>query len=160
MRTPLGPAIALALLALPSIALADPRPLEFGDRVRLQLVGDRAPSVVGTVGTMSESLLTIQTQGAKDVAVPLAWTSVSGVDRSEGTRSHALFGAVVGLLAGVAVSAATTSSDRTIFTLEEDIKHAVLLVGGGLVVGTAVGVSIRSERWRRISDPHLELAHR
>ncbi|HKQ56997.1 MAG TPA: hypothetical protein VJY35_03945 [Candidatus Eisenbacteria bacterium] len=160
MRTPLGPAIALALLALPSIALADPRPLEFGDRVRLQLAGDKVPSFVGTVGSMSESLLTIQTQGAKDVAVPIAWSSLSGIHRSEGTRSHALFGGLAGFFTGFVIAAVTASNDHSLYSLDDDIDRALLLMGGGLVVGTAAGVSMRSERWHRISDPHLELAHR
>ena len=162
MNTRLGPVISLVLLSLPSLTSAAPDRLELGDRVRLQLPTFRKWGLEGTISSMSDSQLTLQTQGAKDVTETLAWSGVSRVYRSEGTRSHALAGALIGFLTGIAIGAATAPSEPTsVFEMDPEIAKAALLMGGGLLVGAGVGASIRTERWRRISDdPHLELAHR
>lgn len=165
MRTPFALVLILALISVPSLAGAQRQStLEVGDRVRLTLAAARRSPIVGTISALSDSQLALSRSGAgrpeesfawatgaRPSDETFAWAQMARAERRTGTGSLALLGALVGIIAGIAVDASTTPPNRTIFDVGEDLEKAALLVGGGLLVGVAVGSSIRYEKWRRVS---------
>jgi len=149
------------LLALPLTLAISPaasaQELAAGDRIRVTTVLptlDRQPGVLLGFDT---DTLSFHAQGS-DWSLPLE--SISLLERSDGTRSHALVGALIGLGAGLLIPLAATGSDLGSSACQADtggnLCGAVILVGGvsGGLLGLIVGALIRTDRWVPMEHPY------
>lgn len=152
----LGLGLAPAL-AVPPLAIAQEREtvlrssspfmdLQRGDRIRVRLRSDdpfRARFLAATPET-----LYFATDRRLRHEARLDFNTVEGLDRRTGSHGHLLAGALLGLVAGAGIGALISTSEE-----DGDTQWVATLIygiagaGGGLVVGSAVGMCIRSDRW-------------
>jgi hypothetical protein len=162
--------LMLLLLAVPPAAhAAAPAP---GDRVRVTIL-ERAPvdslagydpgdRVAGRLLAARPLAITLaRGDGPADtLAIPRA--TIAAFETSAGRRGHAGRGALIGFLAGTAAGVAVGAYLDAVEDVPRDsftgggIMTLLLGVGGGaggLVFGTLIGASIKSDRWRPAEIP-------
>jgi len=133
--------LALLTTSVNGHAQANTTTLAPGARIRVQ---QGSQTVTGTLVSLDSAGLVIVTGKADSVTVPRA--SITAVEVSTGTRSHAGKGALIGLgtglLTGVIVGIASSGSDDGDFF---DFSSGEWAAGVGLtgaVIGTGVGQSL------------------
>ncbi len=90
-------------------------------------------------------------------AVPLA--SVSSLEIHQGRNSHALEGALLGAVAGLAIAFATKTDDHSdeflggLADMEENLQRGAVITIAGTVVGAAVGSAAGSDVWQPAPVP-------
>jgi len=134
------------------LAASDPFPgLHRGDRIRLRLRGDASFRAWFTAS--SPETLFVASDRERRHERGIALSDIRGVDRRVGRHGHGLTGALLGLLAGAGIGALVSTSEEegrdqwvatTLYTLAG--------AGGGLVVGGAAGLCIRSDRWAPVPE--------
>jgi hypothetical protein len=152
IMTRVGSVVVLALLtfSVNGHAQADTTTLAPGARARVQQ-GSKA--VTGTLVSLDSAGLVIATGKADTVTVPRA--SITAIEVSTGTRSHAGKGALIGLgtglLTGVVVGIAASGSDDGEFLDASSGEWAAGVGLTGAVIGTGVGAIIgaviRTDKW-------------
>jgi hypothetical protein len=122
-----------------------------GDRVRVTAPTiDRDP-LVGTLVSMGPDTCVLEVEGrAEPLALPLA--PVTRLEVSRGQKSHTLWGAGIGLVAGGAAGAAIGSASSRGDEYSGLVTLAYAAGGAwlGLLFGTAIGAVIRTERWELV----------
>ena len=129
-----------------------------GDRIR---VTSPEPYFIQTTGwfvdTQVDSLLLLRTSKS-DPPLPIRLSQIGMLEERAGFKRHLGTGAIVGTALGTIVGlflAASHRNDQTgdEFQLEglEDI-YIPIGMAAGLVVGAAVGYSIKSDRWRMAAE--------
>ena len=142
--------LALLTTSVNGHAQANTTTLAPGARIRVQ---QGSQTVTGTLLSLDSAGLVIVTGKADSVTVPRA--SITAVEVSTGTRSHAGKGALIGLgtglLTGVVVGIASSGSDDGDFF---DFSSGEWAAGVGLTgavigtgVGAIVGAVIRTDKW-------------
>lgn len=136
--------------------------LRSGDRVRLRTADGGGRQLIGTVVSIDDSSLVLRSDPPNQTtAIPL--TSVTRLDRSAGTKGHAMAGALIGAAAGLVVGIATRESSQTEGTQFGGASDAsglatVLLVMAGGGVGALIGNSIRTDQWDRVDNVSIDVA--
>lgn len=131
------------LLALLVVADVRAQGLQPGTRVRVSAGGE---PVVGVVALSPADSLRLEVPDGQTVA--LAWEGITGVEQSQGRRSRAGRGALVGAAAATALTVAAFAGgggeewDDVLLIINLPVNAAV-----GAGVGALVGLAWRSERW-------------
>jgi hypothetical protein len=115
--------------------------------------GAQCKAVVGTLVRRDSDSLTLRT--VDNVEHRLAWPALGAVDVSRRTHGHLGTGTLVGLGAGAVAGEVLRSSCAS--TGGEDAGLCVvwflITVPSGLLLGSVVGVSIRSPTWESVVPP-------
>jgi len=156
----------LSCLSLVGVPLAAQQAqLQAGARVRVrsQALGNR-PVIATVIASESDTLVLKPDKEAAGLILP--WDSVGTIEIG-GWRTHALEGAVVGVLGGLLVAAVASPCDYDDCTLEEDLlelTYNVMPDPGirfgvlgflGLVGGALLGSEVRTETWRPLVRANL-----
>jgi hypothetical protein len=120
--------------------------LQRGDRIRVRPRPDdsfRARFIAATPETLyyaSDTQLRHESR--------LDFNTVEGLDRRTGSHGHMLAGALLGIVVGAGIGAViSTSEDEGTDQWVATLIYGVAGAGGGLVLGSVVGLCIRSDRW-------------
>jgi hypothetical protein len=144
-----GVAVAMAWPAQVTLA-GQVQALEAGTRVRVTL-STRSESIIGTVQGWSQEVLTVESDETREeLAVPR--DSLSSIERSQGMRSKARTGAVIGLVGGAGLGYAISACDYgpgCLDDMELIVAPALGLVGAGL--GALIGAASREEVWMPVA---------
>lgn len=146
----------LVCLASPAAA-QDQLTYEPGLRVRVETRSMPDARIVGTLRSWTGDSIVIESdadQAGGLVSLPVH--DVTRVDISEGTRSQwgkgARYGLLGGTLIGLGLGAAGCEESGFIMTREECIFSLGMgMAFVGAVVGSAVGIFVRTERWEQVS---------
>ncbi len=160
--------IGLVVAPLVTVAAQEAPAVKAGDRVRVVAPSVPGSPFVGTFVALTADSLVVQ--DSKDTwRVSLA--SVNQVDLSQGRKSHALFGAGIGLLVGGGVAAAVLytggstspcdqSANQDAMASAECIGLTALGGVAGAGLGAIVGGLIRTEGWQEIPLERLRVSLR
>jgi hypothetical protein len=162
-------AAGLALSAQILAAQETARIIE-GSRLRISVSGGgaAAPRIVGEVRSILPDTLVLTVRSGHVRSIPRG--NVTGIEISNGTRSSAVEGAVVGAAVGGLLGAGAVPGLGRLRTLggwlaprQDATRHSVvpgfsrhafrgLVVGAtaGSVLGLAIGAAIRQDRWEAI----------
>jgi len=139
--------------------------LQAGMRVRVRTFDAPSTIRIGTVSALSADTLQIRL-AAGDSVVALPYRDITQLDVSDGRRRHALEGAGIGALMGVALGVTIGLVDGDdppgwfSFTAEDKAMMGGAILGvAGLAIGVVVGGNHDTERWRSIRFlPRVSLA--
>jgi hypothetical protein len=125
--------------------------LHRGDRIRVRLRSDDSFRARFAAASQDTLWYAVDKRPLDERRLPFA--SIEGLDRRDGSRSHLLVGALLGLVAGAGIGALISTSEEAGTTQwVATLIYGVAGAGGGLVVGSVVGVCIRSDRWAPVYD--------
>jgi hypothetical protein len=131
-----------------TVRMMEPHRLRIGDYVRAWPT-EGGPPVSGTVVGVGQSTLTVAT---KNEGVLLDLTQLHHMDlrhRRSHIRRAALIGAGVGLVASLFL--VTKEIEGRDVDTSERIWKTAAYTAGGAVLGTAVGVGLRSTTWQPVN---------
>jgi len=134
-----------------------------GDRVRVSVAPDEPhrQRSVGTLLAFNTSHLRIAlADGTREIEIPRS--ALTRLEVSRGRSSKWATGLVLGLLGGALIGAAVllTIDDPPSGLPAKDwaAVGAVLGAPPGMVLGTAIGASIRADRWEQVSLDRLRVS--
>lgn len=158
------PVLCAVILAAPAVGQRVTA-LQAGSRVRVRAAGLGARPVIATVVAVDADTLVLKPDSeAAGLLVP--WDSTATVEIGS-WRTHELEGALAGLVAGLLVAAAASPCDYDECTLGElllegtyrvmpDPAVRLTAMGGlGLVLGAALGATVKTETWRPLVRPNF-----
>ena len=153
--------VTLILATLPAatrMALQDTAPLAAGQRVRVTAPASSPTPIVGAFARLATDTLVIETP-ASVWRIPRG--SVTRIDVSRGTKSHAGQGALYGGIVGAGVAAVALGTSSLCADLEAGGTCAVVGAAGGGVAGALLGALIgsatKSERWKEVPPTRLRV---
>ncbi len=154
--------LALAIVAL-SLS-ATPAPLEAQARdtlaigARVRLFGPAIGTITGPVAAVTPDSITLNLARESDWnpetrlrAVP--WSAVSRADVSVRTHSHAGYGALVALAAGIAFAECLERCEHQNAMPGLGLMLGLILTVPATGLGALVGANIRHDDWREITPP-------
>ena len=157
----LGKLVIISLTVAPLVTIASQElpPLKPGDRIRATAPTFSPGPLVGTVVAFEAESLMVQ-GGTRTWRLSRA--SLTGLDVSQGRRSHAGLGAGIGLLVGAGVGALIGSGCDVI---EGPVSSeagciaigAAVFGGAGALVGAVTGALVRTERWAEVPLDRLRV---
>ena len=149
-------ALAVSVLAPPAFAqkpipetvrMMEPHRLRIGDYVRAW-PNEGGPPVSGTVVGVGQSTLTVATK-QEGVLLDLAQIHHMHLrHKSSHVRRAALIGAGVGLVAGLFLVTEEIEGEK--IDTSERIWKTAAYTAGGAVLGTGVGIALRSTTWQPV----------
>ena len=173
-------AILVAILAFGPLASATAQvPIRRGERMRVTRPPICPPTYTVCVGPPRQSVGTFWAWEADSLimesngnALALALDSVTKLEVSQGQKSHTIEGAIIGLLVGGVAGAAIgyashqeCESQGEFFSCIGDLGPESAALGGALViglgggvVGSLIGRSIKTDRWRQVPLDRLRVS--
>lgn len=135
---------------------ARPTGISPGQQVRLTIRDSVEHRLSGTIVGVREGDFTVEPDSGEPLQVPLdAVTALAiKVGRKRNAGRGALIGLGVGLVGFVAIDAAEggCSSDEPLCDAGRAVGF-VVLSGGGLLLGTLVGLAVETDQWQELSLP-------
>jgi hypothetical protein len=98
------------------------------------------------IAVQPDRIVLLPTDGPGALSLPRG--SVKEIQRPAGTRGHLLIGATAGLAAGAIAAKQLANTTK---------EHTGFVVVGGVGLGAAVGLAVRTPRWESIRPEDVEL---
>jgi len=129
------------------------RTVREGERVRVHYA--MHGSAVGQLTRADADSVTVLAEGGNRVTIPAA--SITQIDRSAGTKTHTLAGALIGggLCTALILVADDASNDQPLAVDDEGLETAaaVVVIGLGTLAGAFIGHLAKSEQWEPATVP-------
>jgi hypothetical protein len=148
------------LVPLASLSPQEPPPIEAGSRIRVTAPDVGADKLVGMCVEVDATRLRVQ---AEEQASPLtiSLTDVTRLEVSQGRKSHALkgllIGSIVGVSTGVVVGLVVAESCWD-HEMECAAAGAAVVSVTGALVGLGIGALSKSDRWEEIPLDRLQMS--
>jgi hypothetical protein len=97
------------------------------------------------IAVQPDRIVLLPTEGSGALSLPRR--SVKEIQRPAGTRGHPLIGATAGLAAGAIAAKQLSNTTK---------EHTGFVVVGGVALGAAVGLAVRTPRWESIRPEDVE----
>ncbi len=147
---------ALLLLGFTSLPAADTTFVHRGDRVRLQAPRISSGQLVGEVTQLEGDTLVLLSEGGGSI-IPIPTSDLEQIAVSQGRKSNAILGLLVGAGVGIASAAGLAiwacNADDDGCTSGQVVGGVVALSAIGAGLGAGIGALIKTERWREASIP-------
>ena len=137
-------------------------PLQIGDRIRLTTSWSSS-ATKGTLVAADDAALTVAREGRETSQQKFARSEIVKLEVARGKKSHWMAGSLVGLLGGLALTAAycTNPSPFGGECSSGDYAAVGALFGGiGAASGALVGVLIRTDRWKAVPADRINVGVR
>ncbi len=166
MRTVLSLAVVPLLIPLAALSAQEPPPIEAGSRIRVTAPTVGADKLVGMCVEVDATRLRIQA-GERVPPRAISLTDVTRLEVSQGRKSNALKGLLIGGLVGTPIGAAVGGVvgsiahglDEAHASMAAYVATGALVFGaaGGLV-GLGIGALSSSERWKEVPLDRLRVS--
>ncbi len=156
---PIQGALILAFLVSFNSPIPAQEPVRTGDRIRVTAQGIKRTT--GTLRAVDQRLVMLGGSGSPAIQIPR--DSITKLEVSRGKRSNITAGILVGTGAGLllgaafAVLAVDAGGSSEISNQEAAAIFAALGGSAGLLIGTIVGASTKTERWQEIPLDRLRV---
>jgi len=127
-----------------------------GTKVRVDAPGLLSSRLVGTVVALRADTLEVTGRVGTPTAKPATWTglvplsTIDNLERSHGSKGHALVGMGIGFVVGAVIGKATYGSDNSSSDFGWGNVQAVLFGLLGIIPGGIIGAQFRTEQWEKV----------
>ena len=145
--------------------------IEPGSRIRVRINQDRDPdsnggpvgekTITGILQSCGDGMLVFKPENSKSGLEHVPLGDVLGLQVSQGRSSHTLPGALVGLVVGIAISAASQTHHHEneflggLEDMEENVTRGAAITIGTTLLGALIGSAAGSEKWKNVYGGNL-----
>jgi hypothetical protein len=134
--------------------------LQIGDRIRITTARSSL-AIKGTLVAADDTALTVAREGRDTTERKFARSEIATLEVARGKKSHWVAGSLVGLLGGVALTAAYCVHPSPFggeCSSGDYVAVGALFGGIGAASGALVGLLIRTDRWTAVPADRLNVS--